>query len=170
MNTYYKWLIVLVATLSQTAATFVTYGMGPIATFYQIEWNLTPLQTGFIVSAVNIGPMCSMLVFGYLMDKKGEKQIIGWGTILLGVSALTLVFVNNYMVLLLLLLWVGIWYGSAQTGGSTAIVKWFPNKHRGLALGIRQTGIPLGGALASVILSFTYYHFNLSVTHVVQGE
>ncbi|HDR7353287.1 TPA: MFS transporter [Bacillus wiedmannii] len=169
MNTYYKWLIVLVATLSQTAATFVTYGMGPIATFYQIEWNLTPLQTGFIVSAVNIGPMCSMLVFGYLMDKKGEKQIIGWGTILLGVSALTLVFVNNYMVLLLLLLWVGIWYGSAQTGGSTAIVKWFPNKHRGLALGIRQTGIPLGGALASVILSFTYYHFNLSVTHVVQG-
>ncbi|MGE7766938.1 MFS transporter [Peribacillus sp. NPDC096540] len=169
MNTYYKWLIVLVATLSQTAATFVTYGMGPIATFYQIEWNLTPLQTGFIVSAVNIGPMFSMLVFGYLMDKKGEKQIIGWGTIILGVSALTLVFVNNYIVLLLLLLLVGIWYGSAQTGGSTAIVKWFPNKHRGLALGIRQTGIPIGGALASVILSYTYNHFNLSVTHVVQG-
>ncbi|MFB6802991.1 MFS transporter [Peribacillus butanolivorans] len=169
MNTYYKWLIVLVATLSQTAATFVTYGMGPIATFYQIEWNLTPLQTGFIVSAVNIGPMFSMLVFGYLMDKKGEKKIIGWGTILLGLSALTLVFVNNYIVLLLLLLLVGIWYGSAQTGGSTAIVKWFPNKHRGLALGIRQTGIPIGGALASVMLTYTFYHFNLSVAHVVQG-
>lgn len=169
MNTYYKWLIVLVATLSQTAATFVTYGMGPIATFYQIEWNLTPLQTGFIVSAVNIGPMFSMLVFGYLMDKKGEKQIIGWGAILLGISVLTLVFVNNYIVLLLLLILVGIWYGSAQTGGSTAIVKWFPNKHRGLALGIRQTGIPIGGALASVSLSYTYYHFNLSAAHVVQG-
>ncbi|MET3319009.1 UNVERIFIED_ORG: MFS family permease [Peribacillus simplex] len=169
MNTYYKWLIVLVATLSQTAATFVTYGMGPMATFYQIEWNLTPLQTGFIVSAVNIGPMFSMLVFGYLMDKKGEKQIIGWGTILLGISALTLVFVNNYIVLLLLLFLVGIWYGSAQTGGSTAIVKWFPNKHRGLALGIRQTGIPIGGALASVMLTYTFYHFNLSVVHVVQG-
>ncbi|MFD6441802.1 MFS transporter [Peribacillus sp. NPDC060186] len=169
MNTYYKWLIVIVATLSQTAATFVTYGMGPIATFYQIEWDLTPLQTGFIVSTVNIGPMFSMLVFGYLMDKKGEKQIIGWGTILLGLSALTLVLVNNYIVLLSLLLLVGIWYGSAQTGGSTAIVKWFPNKHRGLALGIRQTGIPIGGALASVILSYTYNHFNLSATHVVQG-
>jgi MFS family permease len=127
MHTYYKWLIVLVATLSQTAATFVTYGMGPIAAFYQIEWNLTPLQTGFIVSAVNIGPMFSMLAFGYLMDKKGEKHIIGWGNILLGLSALTLVFVNDYIVLLLLLLLVGIWYGSAQTGGSTAIVKWFPN-------------------------------------------
>ncbi|OMC84529.1 MFS transporter [Viridibacillus sp. FSL H7-0596] len=169
MNSYTKWLIVLVATLSQTAATFVTYGMGPIATFYQIEWNLSALQTGFIVSAVNIGPIFSMIIFGYLMDKKGEKQIIGWGSILLGLSALTLIFVNNYIILLLLLLVVGIWYGSAQTGGSTAIVKWFPDKHRGLALGIRQTGIPIGGALASVLLTYTYYHYELSAVHIVQG-
>ncbi|MEK4092070.1 MFS transporter [Viridibacillus sp. FSL H8-0110] len=169
MNSYTKWLIVLVATLSQTAATFVTYGMGPIATFYQIEWNLSALQTGFIVSAVNIGPIFSMIIFGYWMDKKGEKQIIGWGSILLGLSALTLIFVNNYIILLLLLLVVGIWYGSAQTGGSTAIVKWFPDKHRGLALGIRQTGIPIGGALASVLLTYTYYHYELSAVHIVQG-
>ncbi|MGE7693855.1 MFS transporter [Lysinibacillus sp. NPDC094177] len=169
MNTYYKWIIVLVATLSQTAATFVTYGMGPIATFYQIEWNLSSLQTGFIVSAVNIGPIFSMMMFGYLMDKKGEKQIIGWGSILLGLSALLLMLVNNYAVLLFLLLVVGVWYGSAQTGGSTAIVKWFPDKHRGLAIGIRQTGIPIGGALASVILTFMYHHYSLPSVHLVQG-
>ncbi|MGE7674521.1 MFS transporter [Lysinibacillus sp. NPDC094403] len=169
MNTYYKWIIVLVATLSQTAATFVTYGMGPIATFYQIEWNLSSLQTGFIVSAVNLGPIFSMILFGYLMDKKGEKQIIGWGSILLGLSALLLMLVNNYAVLLFLLLVVGVWYGSAQTGGSTAIVKWFPDKHRGLAIGIRQTGIPIGGALASVILTYMYHHYSLTSVHLVQG-
>ncbi|MEQ6353590.1 MFS transporter [Lysinibacillus sp. M3] len=169
MNTYFKWVIVLVATLSQTAATFVTYGMGPIATFYQIEWNLSSLQTGFIVSAVNIGPIFSMILFGYFMDKKGEKQIIAWGSILLGLSALLLMLVNNYVVLLFLLLIVGVWYGSAQTGGSTAIVKWFPDKHRGLAIGIRQTGIPIGGALASVILTYMYHHYSLSSVHLVQG-
>ncbi|MFJ8102000.1 MFS transporter [Lysinibacillus sp. NPDC096212] len=169
MNTYYKWIIVLVATLSQTAATFVTYGMGPIATFYQIEWDLSSFQTGFIVSAVNIGPIFSMMLFGYLMDKRGEKQIIGWGSILLGFSALLLMLVNNYAVLLFLLLIVGVWYGSAQTGGSTAIVKWFPDKHRGLAIGIRQTGIPIGGALASAILTYMYYHHSLISVHLVQG-
>ncbi|MFJ7915592.1 MULTISPECIES: MFS transporter [unclassified Lysinibacillus] len=169
MNTYYKWIIVLVATLSQTAATFVTYGMGPIATFYQIEWGLSSFQTGFIVSAVNIGPIFSMILFGYLMDKRGEKQIIGWGSILLGFSALLLMLVNNYAVLLFLLLIVGVWYGSAQTGGSTAIVKWFPDKHRGLAIGIRQTGIPIGGALASAILTYMYYHHSLTSVHLVQG-
>ncbi|MEB2281177.1 MFS transporter [Lysinibacillus xylanilyticus] len=169
MNSYYKWIIVLVATLSQTAATFVTYGMGPIAAFYQIEWGLSSFQTGFIVSAVNIGPIFSMILFGYLMDKRGEKQIIGWGSILLGFSALLLMLVNNYAVLLFLLLIVGVWYGSAQTGGSTAIVKWFPDKHRGLAIGIRQTGIPIGGALASAILTYMYYHHSLTSVHLVQG-
>ncbi len=39
MHTYYRWVILLVATLSQTAATFVTYGMGPVASFYQMEWH-----------------------------------------------------------------------------------------------------------------------------------
>lgn len=169
MHTYYRWVILLVATLSQTAATFVTYGMGPVASFYQMEWHLTSFQTGLIVSAINIGPIFSMLLFGYLMDKKGEKQIIGWGSILLGLSALLLIPVNHYTTLLLVLIVVGIWYGSAQTGGSTAIVKWFPNKHRGLAIGIRQTGIPIGGALASTLLTYLYQHHHLSSVHLAQG-
>lgn len=169
MQTYYRWVILLVATLSQTAATFVTYGMGPVASFYQMEWHLTSFQTGLIVSAVNIGPIFSMLLFGYLMDKKGEKQIIGWGSLLLGLSALLLIPVNHYTTLLLVLIVVGIWYGSAQTGGSTAIVKWFPDKHRGLAIGIRQTGIPIGGALASTVLTYLYQHHHLSSVHLAQG-
>lgn len=169
MHTYYKWIILLVATLSQTAATFVTYGMGPVASFYQIEWGLSSFQTGLIVSAVNIGPIFSMLVFGYFMDKKGEKHLIGWGSILLGLSSLLLIPVNHYTTLLLVLIVVGIWYGSAQTGGSSAIVKWFPDKHRGLAIGIRQTGIPIGGALASSILTYLYQHIHLTSVHVTQG-
>ncbi|WP_431811070.1 MFS transporter [Lysinibacillus sp. FW12] len=169
MHTYYKWIILLVATLSQTAATFVTYGMGPVASFYQIEWGLSSFQTGLIVSAVNIGPIFSMLVFGYFMDKKGEKQLIGWGSILLGLFSLLLIPVHHYTTLLLVLIVVGIWYGSAQTGGSSAIVKWFPDKHRGLAIGIRQTGIPIGGALASSILTYLYQHIHLTSVHITQG-
>jgi len=169
MHTYYKWIILLVATLSQTASTFVTYGMGPVASFYQMEWQLSSFQTGLIVSAVNIGPIFSMLLFGYLMDKKGEKQIIGWGSILLGLCTFLLIPVNHYTTLLVVLIVVGIWYGSAQTGGSTAIVKWFPDKHRGLAIGIRQTGIPIGGALASIILTYLYHHIHLTAVHWTQG-
>ncbi|ACA40015.1 MFS transporter [Lysinibacillus sphaericus] len=76
---------------------------------------------------------------------------------------------NHYTTLLVVLIVVGFWYGSAQTGGSTAIVKWFPNEHRGLAIGIRQTGIPIGGALASFILTYLYHHIHLTAVHGAQG-
>jgi len=45
----------------------------------------------------------------------------------------------------------------------------FPNKHRGLAIGIRQTGIPIGGALASTVLTYLYQHHHLSSVHLAQG-
>lgn len=79
----YKWFILFIATLAQACATFVTYGMGPLATFYQSEFHLSQLETGLIVSAVNIGPIFSMIFFGDLMDKYGERWTVGLGAILL---------------------------------------------------------------------------------------
>lgn len=165
----YKWIILCIATLSQTCATFVTYGMGPLATLYQSEYRLSQFETGLIVSAVNIGPIFSMLIFGDLMDKYGEKWVVGLGSILLGGNILAAYTTENYIILLIILSFVGIWYGTAQPGGSSAIVKWFPNKHRGLAMGIRQTGIPIGGALASGMLPFFFYKYGLSSAILAQA-
>lgn len=165
----YKWIILFIATLSQTFSTFVTYGMGPLATFYQKEYDLSQFETGLIVSAVNIGPIFSMIIFGNLMDKYGEKWIVGLGSILLGLNVLLAYGVENYYILLAILMFVGIWYGTAQPGGSSAIVKWFPKGNRGLAMGIRQTGIPIGGALASMLLPFFFYRYGLSSAILVQS-
>ncbi|MDQ0859943.1 MFS transporter [Bacillus sp. V2I10] len=166
---HYKWIILLIATFSQMSATFVTYGMGPLATFYQKEYGLTQLETGLIVSTVNIGPIFSMIIFGNLMDKYGEKWVVGLGSILLGLNILAAYKTDNYILLLVILAFVGIWYGTAQPGGSSAIIKWFPKKNRGLAMGIRQTGIPIGGALASAALPFFFIQYGLSSAIFVQA-
>ncbi|PES12322.1 MFS transporter [Bacillus cereus] len=166
----YKWIILLIATFAQTCATFVTYGIGPLATFYSEQYNLSQFETGLMVSAVNIGPIFSMLIFGNFMDKNGERWIVGLGSILLGLSMLIAYPITEYFYLLIVLALVGIWYGTAQPGGSSAIVNWFPkDKHRGLAMGIRQTGIPLGGALASAVLPFFFYHYGLPSAILVQA-
>ncbi|MFC3882416.1 MFS transporter [Bacillus songklensis] len=165
----YKWIILFIATFSQTCATFVTYGMGPLAAFYQKQYSLSQFETGLIVSAVNIGPIFSMLIFGNLMDKYGEKWVVGIGSILLGINVLTAYTTDRYVLLLIILTFVGIWYGTAQPGGSSAIIKWFPNKHRGLAMGIRQTGIPIGGALASAFLPYFFYRYGLSSAILAQA-
>src|SRR5439155_26212244 len=40
----------------------------------------------------------------------------------------------------------------AATGGPKTIIHWFAPNRRGTALGIRQTGVPLGGVVASLLL------------------
>ncbi|MFD3449853.1 MFS transporter [Microbacteriaceae bacterium 4G12] len=165
----YRWIILLIATISQTFATFVTYGIGPLASFWQQVHHLSQFQTGLLVSAVNIGPIFSMLFFGNLMDRHGERWIVGLGSIFLGVSMLFAYQVTNYTYLVVILLFVGVWYGTAQPGGSKVIIKWFPPQRRGLAMGIRQTGIPIGGALASSTLPFFFYEYGLSSVILVQA-
>lgn len=167
---HYKWFILMVATFSQTCASFVIFGMGPMAAFYQQAYNLTQFETGLIVSVVNFGPIFSMMIFGDLMDRYGEKWVVGLGSILLGVNTLIAYSIDSYIVLLTNLLFVGIWYGTAQPGGSSAIVKWFPGKQRGLAMGIRQTGIPIGGAAAAASLPFFFHHFGLHSTILLQAS
>ncbi|MEK1829779.1 MFS transporter [Priestia megaterium] len=84
----YKWMILFVATLSQACATFVTYGVGPLAAFWQRLYDLSQFQTGLLVSSVQIGPIFSMLLFGNWMDQYGERWLVGGGSILLGISML----------------------------------------------------------------------------------
>ncbi|PEP54633.1 MFS transporter [Bacillus pseudomycoides] len=165
----YKWIVLLIATISQTCATFVTYGIGPLASLWQQVHHISQFQIGLLVSVVNIGPIFSMLLFGNLMDRHGERWIVGGGSILLGASMLFAYPATNYTYVVAILLFVGIWYGTAQPGGSKAIVKWFPPQRRGLAMGIRQTGIPIGGALASTTLPFFFYEYGLPSVILVQA-
>ena len=55
-----------------------------------------------------------------------------------------------------------MFYSVSQPGGSKVILKWFPNENRGLAMGIRQAGIPIGGALTGVLIPFLAIQYNVT--------
>jgi predicted MFS family arabinose efflux permease len=60
--------------------------------------------------------------------------------------------VQGYAPLLLVLLVVGAGYSTVQPGGSKSVASWFDTSQRGLAMGIRQAGLPLGGVFAAAAL------------------
>ena len=55
-----------------------------------------------------------------------------------------------------------MFYSVSQPGGSKVILKWFSKENRGLAMGIRQAGIPIGGALAGVLILFLTIQYNVT--------
>ena len=58
----------------------------------------------------------------------------------------------SFGLLLLALVAAGAFGGSVNAAATRAVLSWLPTRERGLALGIRQTAIPLGGASCAVVL------------------
>ena len=161
VNRTYKWVMLIVATIAQTTATLITYGVGVFALFWKEEYALTNTESGLLVSVVNIGPLfCMLLSVGYLINIM--KNINFYQFIFLGSSLLLTNIVSGFNGLLFVLLLIGMFYSVSQPGGSKVILKWFPKENRGLAMGIRQAGIPIGGALAGVLIPFLTIQYNVT--------
>lgn len=148
----YRWLVLTAATFAQAAAGFALLGVGALAGFFREEFDLTGTQTGLIMTAVGLVPVFALVPVGRLLDRHGERGIVGGGALFLaagvGIAALS----RSYPMLLLVLLVGGAGYATSQPGGSKAVAGWFSVHDRGLAMGIRQTGLPLGGAAAAAVL------------------
>ncbi len=162
VNSTNKWVMLIVATIAQTTATLITYGVGVFALFWKEEYALTNTESGLLVSVVNIGPLFCMLFVGRLLDQYNEKILISISSFLLGSSLLLTNIVSGFNGLLFVLLLMGMFYSVSQPGGSKVILKWFPKENRGLAMGIRQASIPIGGALAGVLIPFLTIQYNMT--------
>lgn len=162
VNSTYKWVVLIVATIAQTTATLITYGIGVFALFWKEEYALTNTESGLLVSVLNVGPLFCMLFVGRLLDQYNEKILISISSFLLGSSLLLTNIVNGFNGLLFVLLLIGMFYSVSQPGGSKVILKWFRKENRGLAMGIRQAGIPIGGALAGVLIPFLTIQYNMT--------
>lgn len=127
-------------------------GVGTLAAFVQTDLDLSGTQTGLLVTAVGLVPLFALLPVGRMLDRYGERWLVAAGALVLGCGVALATAQEGYAAVMALLLLGGTGYATAQPGGSSAVAGWFTGPRRGLAMGIRQTGLPLGGALSAAIL------------------
>lgn len=140
------------ATVTQAASAFVFLGVGTLSAFVRADLDLSATRTGLLVTAVGLVPLVTLLPVGRMLDRRGERWLVAGGALLLGVGTAAATLSDTYWVIAALLLIAGAGYATSQPGGSSAVAGWFTGPRRGLAMGIRQTGLPLGGAAAAAIL------------------
>lgn len=148
----YRWLVLTAATAAQATASFALLGLAALAGFLQHDFNLTAAETGLLITASYAAPLFSLLFVGDLLDRKSERLIIGVGAALLFAPLVFAAASRHYAVLLFWLFFAGLGYSATQPGGSKSVSAWFRGDRLGLAMGIRQAGLPLGGAVAAAIL------------------
>ncbi|MEV0028149.1 MFS transporter [Nocardia sp. NPDC050793] len=106
---------------------------------------------GLLVAMPTVGLVCTLIAWGYVVDRIGERKVLVGGPLVMFVAGAAAAATTNDIALGALLFLGGA--GAASTNGASGrvIVGWFPPERRGLAMGIRQTAQPLGvgiGALA----------------------
>jgi sugar phosphate permease len=109
-------------------------------------------QVGLAFTAVAVGVMVTLVPWGVLTDRVGERPVMSAGLVLTAGALAAAAYAPSYPLLLAGLLAAGMAGASATGASGRAIMGWFDRSERGLALGIRQMALPLGGAAASVAL------------------
>jgi predicted MFS family arabinose efflux permease len=148
----YRWVILGVGAAGAGAFSALRMGLPALGPALRSEYGLSLPQVGFAFTAVAIGVMLTLVPWGALTDRIGERPVMGVGLAGTAVALTVTAYAPSYELLLVGLLVAGM-FGSSSTGASgRAVMGWFGRDERGFALGLRQMALPLGGAIASIAL------------------
>jgi sugar phosphate permease len=148
----YRWAILAAGTVAQASFAASGIGLPVLVPSLQEEFQLSLREIGALLAAEWIGTLATLLLWGLAADRWGERVVLGVG---LGGCAACLAgaaYAPSFEVLFLLLVLAGASGASVISASGRAVMHWFTRDERGLALGIRQTAIPLGGLVAALVL------------------
>ena len=152
MTSRYRWVILATGAVGAGAFSALRMGLPSLAPALRSEFGLSLGEVGLAFAAVTAGGMVTLVPWGALTDRIGERPVMASGLAGCAAALVGAALSTTYPALLAALLVAGM-FGSSATGASgRAVMGWFARTERGFALGIRQMALPLGGAVASLTL------------------
>lgn len=148
----YRWTILALGTAAQTAYSAVFLGIPILAPVLRTEYDLTLPEVGLVIAAVNVGSVVTLLPWGLLADRLGERYVLGTGLVGASLALTVAAFAPSLAVFVAAIVLGGALGAGVNAASGRAVLGWFEERQRGFALGIRQTAVPLGGTLAALAL------------------
>lgn len=158
----HRWKVLGVGFAANASFAAAFSGIPTTAVFMRADYHLETSHLGIILGAMALGIALSELPWGLLTDRLGDRRVLLSG---LGMTGLMLAFmaifvspasghVTSPLTLGVCLVLVGLIGGSVNGSSGRAIMVWFREGERGLAMSIRQVALPGGGALGAMVLPF----------------
>jgi len=165
----YRWLILAILWLAHVIQFFNFSSLGVFAPFFKKDMNLSSAQIGFFDSAVSLGRCLSTVPGGLITDLMGIRVILPLSIGLMGFFWILFSFSSSYAGALLILLIYGLAAGVISPAASKGVRSWFPVIGRATAMGVKQTGVNLGGILAGVLLPSLALNFSWRKSLLMSG-
>lgn len=137
---------------AQAAVSIVTNGIPYLVPTIRTDLGLSLGHAGVLVACPLAGAIATLVAWGAAADRVGERRVLVLGVGLCGVIVLATTVVRGVVPLGILLVLAGAASGSVSSASGRLVLGWFGARERGLAMGLRQTALPLGMGAAALML------------------
>ncbi|CAN7664684.1 MFS transporter [Cupriavidus necator] len=156
----HRWKVLGVGVAANASFIAAANGLPATAVWLRSAYQIDNGGLGLLLGALGIGAALSELPWGAAADRWGDRRVLLYG---LGATALILAVMALFLaprpdrvpplpVAMACMALLGLAGGSVNGASGRAVMRWFAEGERGLAMSIRQTAVPLGGGLGALVL------------------
>ncbi len=115
-----------------------------VVRFVELEFELSPLQLGWVVSSLSLTASVGMLASGPLSDRLGRRPVLQIAAVLFALSALASAVAPDYVTLVVARMLGGFGVGAALIVAPMYIAEMSPPASRGRFVSFNQLNIVVG--------------------------
>ena len=148
----YRWAVLTAGTIAQASFSATTVGLAVLAPTLREEYGLSLRQIGVVLAAAWLGAAVTLLPWGLAADRYGERIVLSLGLLVSAGCLVGAAYAGSFETLFVFLALSGAAGASVNSASGRAVMLWFGPAERGLALGIRQSAVPVSGLVAAVVV------------------
>jgi MFS family permease len=171
----HRWKVLGIGVAANACFSMVVGGLPATAVFMRADYHITNAELGFVLGMLGLGIAVSELPWGLLTDRWGDRPVLLTGLLSTGAMLLLMAafaaphqdFIPAYGLLIAGVLGIGLLGSSVNGSSGRAIMAWFKEGERGLAMSIRQTAVPMGYGLGALLLPWLAANYGFVAMFIV---
>ena len=152
ISTARRWSMLVIALFATLSANVFINGVAFLIPTLHKTMGLDLARAGLISAMPSFGMVLTLIAWGYVVDRVGERFVLGVGSALTAAAAFAAASAHSLIAVGAFLLLGGMAAASSNSASGRLVVGWFPPQQRGLVMGIRQTAQPLGVAFGALVI------------------
>ena len=156
-----RWLMLGLGMAAQAASSVFLFALPFLLPELHADTGLPLSKLGLLVGAPSTGMLFALIAWGAAADRYGERSVMALGLTGAGGFLIIAAFWHRPVVLGILLALAGAAGSSVNAASGRLVLGWFPPERRGVAMGWRQTALPIGVAVSGVLVPPVAQHGGL---------
>jgi len=147
-----RWRLLAILTTSYGAGAFGMLGLSPLSPSLVDGFGLTRFQVAFIIPSIYLAGLLFSLPGGRIADRLGVRPALLGGLAIGALGLLAAALAPSFPAFLLCLFTAGAGWSVVNPALGKAIIDVFPVRERGIAMGVKQMGLTVGGFISALAL------------------